>query len=119
MEQLKDIILELETTLVNQDTRLSAEKLNLLLADDFIEYGSSGGIYDKKITIESLTAGDGMIYKIYDFEIVQLSEDLIQSRFKTDRTNPDGSNLSSLRSSIWKNNNGNWQMWFHQGTPIK
>lgn len=119
MENLKETILALETTLVNQDVRMSEEKLDELLADDFLEYGSSGGIYDKKITIETLTEGDGFTYKIYDFEIIELSPNFIQSRFKTNRTNPDGSNLTSLRSSIWKNNNGSWQMWFHQGTPIK
>ncbi len=119
MNDLKEILYQRELSLITPDSRSSAGKLNELLADDFIEYGSSGSIYNKGITIESLTDGPSPIYKIYDFEVFTLSETFAQTRFKTDRTNLDGTELTSLRSSIWKKTNGNWQMFFHQGTPVK
>lgn len=119
MNELKDTLYQLELSLVNQDNRSSAEKLNELLADDFIEYGSSGSIYNKEITISSLTSAPSPTYTIYDFEIVQLSDTCAQTRFKTDRINLDGTKLTSLRSSIWKKTNSKWQMFFHQGTPIR
>lgn len=119
MNELKETLYQLELSLVTPDSRSSAEKLNGLLADDFIEYGSSGSIYNKEITIDSLTTTPSPSYKIFDFEIIPLSDMYAQTRFKTDRTNLDGTKLTSLRSSIWKKTNGKWQMCFHQGTPIK
>jgi hypothetical protein len=119
MSDLKEILLELELSLVNQDNRSSEEKLNELLSEDFIEYGSSGGIYTKEITISSLTAGPSPIYEIYDFEFVYLSEIYAQTRFKTDRVDLNGTRLTSLRSSVWRLTKGKWQMCFHQGTPIR
>lgn len=119
MNELKEILYQLEVSLVNQDNRSSAEKLNELLADDFIEYGSSGSVYNKEITMSSLTSAPSPTYKIYDFEVCCLSETFAQTRYKTDRINIDGTKLTSLRSSIWKKTGKNWQMYFHQGTPSK
>lgn len=119
MNELKDILYQLELSLVNQDNRYSIDKLNELLADDFIEYGSSGSIYNKEITISSLIGAPSPTYEIYDFEVISLSETFAQTRFKTNRTNLDGTKLISLRSSIWKKTDGKWQMYFHQGTPSK
>jgi hypothetical protein len=119
MNELKDTLYQLELSLVNQDNRSSADILNELLADDFIEYGSSGSIYNKEVTINSLTGAPSPTYEIYDFEAISLSEAFAQTRFKTNRTNLDGTKLTSLRSSIWKKSNGKWQMCFHQGTPSK
>ncbi len=118
MEDLKDTLYNLETELVTQAVRSSADKLNQLLADDLVEYGSSGGIYDKKITIDSLTNEPSPSYTMYDFEVVSLSDNLAQTRFKTDRTKPDGTQLTSLRNSLWRKQDGKWQMFFHQGTPV-
>ena len=118
METIKEIIYELEMSLLTKEVRASVEKLGQLLADDFIEYGSSGLIYDKKATLEKLPKSQSPRYRLYDFEIFVFSDQVVQTRFKTDRTNADGTQTTSLRSSLWKNNNGTWQMFFHQGTPI-
>jgi hypothetical protein len=119
MNELKEILYKLELDLITPDSRSSRGKLNELLADDFIEYGSSGSIYNKEMTIMYLANVQSPVYEIYDFEVVSLSEVYSQTRFKTNRTNLDGTKLTSLRNSIWKKVNGNWQMYFHQGTPIK
>lgn len=115
--ELVETIQNLELSLLATEVRTSREKLDLLLADDFTEYGSAGLVYHKRDTLENLTTNKSPEYYLYDFEIVQLSESVIQARYKTDRTNPDGTKLTSLRSSLWRNTNGNWQMFFHQGTP--
>jgi hypothetical protein len=49
MENLEELIYKLETDLLKPEVRASVEELNELMSDDFIEYGSSGFIYDKKI----------------------------------------------------------------------
>lgn len=117
METIKEVIYKLETSLLTPEIRTSFEKLDKLLADDFIEYGSSGLIYDKKTTLEKLPKSQPLHYRLYDFEIIIFSDQIVQTRFKTDRVNTDGTKTISLRSSMWKNSNGNWQMFFHQGTP--
>lgn len=117
METIKEIIYQLETSLLTPEVRTSFEKLSKLLSDDFAEYGSSGLIYDKKITLEKLPKSKPLNYRLYDFEIFIISDQIVQTRFKTDRINADGTQTIALRSSLWKKNNGNWQMFFHQGTP--
>ncbi len=119
MENLKEIIYELETDLLKPETRKSKEKLDGLISSDFIEYGSSGSIYDKNIILERLPNGDSPTYILYDFEFFVLSEDIVQTRFKTDKIEIDGTKTSSLRSSIWRKNDGKWRILFHQGTLIK
>jgi len=119
MNELKEIIYKLETDLLKPEVRSSVDLLNTLIADDFIEYGSSGLIYDKKNILERLPKGLSPTYNLYDFECINLSEDIIQTRFKTDRINLDNTKTTSLRTSLWRNSNDNWQIFFHQGTPVK
>jgi hypothetical protein len=43
---------------------------------------------------------------------------MVQTLFKTEKTVVETGKVSySMRSSIWKNENGKWRMIFHQGTP--
>lgn len=119
MENIKELIYKLEIDLLKPEVRASVQKLNKLIADDFIEYGSSGLVYNKKIILERLPQDNSPTYFLSDFEVVVLSEDKVQTRFKTDRTNLDNTKTTSLRTSLWRKNNDNWQIFFHQGTPIK
>ena len=119
MKELEALIFELETSLLRQEVRTSVESLNILIADDFIEYGSSGLIYDKKNILERLPQGVSPTYNLYDFQCINLSENIVQTRFKTERTNLDNTMATSLRTSLWRKSGNNWQIFFHQGTPIK
>jgi len=121
-KDFKVVIFELETSLLKSEVRLSREKLNLLLADDFIEFGSSGLIYDKKEILDRLPKNSQtspVEFLVSDFAVKELSENLILATFKTDKILSDKSHLISLRSSIWRKTSDGWQMIFHQGTPIK
>jgi hypothetical protein len=117
MNELKEIIYNLEASLLTQEVRSSFEKLNKLMTDDFIEYGSSGLIYNKKDILERLPNKPSPSYSLSNFELIIISESVVQTRFKTRRINLDGSELSSLHSSLWRKSNSDWQMFFHQGTP--
>jgi len=119
MNELKEIIYKLETDLLKPEIRTSIEKLDELLASDFIEYGSSGLIYNKAIILERLPQGTSPSYSLCDFEIVILSEDVVQTRFKTDRINIDNTKTVSLRASLWRKSNNKWHIFFHQGTLVK
>lgn len=120
MNEITQQFYDLETTLLKPEVRSSSEELDKLLADDFMEFGSSGSVYRKPNTLANLTANtDKVVYEVGDFEAKELSENFVLTTFKTKRTINDIDVVVSLRSSIWKKTNGNWQIFFHQGTPTK
>lgn len=120
MNDLHETIYELETSLLKPEVRSSHEQLNNLLSDDFREFGSSGLVYTKQNVLERLSSNtDKVVYTLSDFKVVALSEDIIMANFKTDRIINDIDKVSSLRTSLWRKEDGSWRMFFHQGTPIK
>jgi hypothetical protein len=111
-------IIELEKKLLKNSIRKKTEELNNLLHEEFIEFSTSGKVYNKKMIIEMLAAENPIEIEASDFESIQLAPNIIQLRFKTQKNNQDGSIVTTLRSSIWKLENSKWQMIFHQGTKI-
>ncbi len=111
-----DSIIALEKMLLDSTIRKDPTKLDFLLADDFVEFGTSGRVYDKKIIIERLSEESTVLVEAFNFKGISLSPDVVQLTFKTKRKNEDGSYSASLRCSIWKRNGNQWQMLFHQGT---
>lgn len=106
-------IQQLEISLLQPSTRQSKAELNQLIADEFIEFGMSGNIYNKPAIIDLLPNEKERAFNVEDFVIKKLSENIVLATYKI--TEKDS---SSLRSSIWKKYNGNWQIIFHQGTRI-
>lgn len=100
----------LETQLHQPEIRSSIEKLDLLLADDFIEFTSSGRKINKQDCLNGLS-NSKMIASHFDYkkltdETILITYELTNETRKTE----------SLRSSIWRQKDGQWQMIFHQGT---
>ncbi|MCK6256361.1 DUF4440 domain-containing protein [Fictibacillus sp. KIGAM418] len=107
---LKELIYELETRLLQSEVRQSKKELDVLLADDFLEFTSSG----RRISKQDCFDGLGVpIMTVSHFEIQLLSDKVVQAIYEL---NDETNNLKSLRSSLWRENNGVWQMFFHQGT---
>lgn len=117
-DQLSEYIEGLERQLQTPKTRLSEKELTDLLSVDFIEYGSSGNIYSRDDIIDALAGEVDVNYTMWGFEMIQLSESLIQARYYTRTTEGGLLRNYALRSSVWKNENGVWRMTFHQGTPM-
>ncbi|MCM3585733.1 DUF4440 domain-containing protein [Mesobacillus maritimus] len=109
---LKKQIKQLEEKLLSPEVRSSKVELQKLLADDFFEFGSSGRVLYKD---EEIAAdGIGIVkMKMSDFEIRLLSDDVVLATYLVLN---ESTNQHSLRSSIWKQNEGKWKMVFHQGT---
>lgn len=115
MEQalLEEHILNLEKRLMSYDFK----ELEELLAEEFMEFGSSGNAYNKKdqlATVSGVTMNKTIPFTVTDFKIKFLGTDVILATY---RTYYHPNKKHALRSSIWKLNNDNWQMLFHQGTP--
>ena len=109
-------IIELELSLLDPEVRKNFSLVDSLLDDSFVEFGTSGKTYDKRIIIERLSEEVPSKIEATDFVPIQLTENVVQLRFKTKRTGEDGLLVVSLRSSIWKKTGETWKMVFHQGT---
>lgn len=107
-------IYELELSLLEPAVRKSSEKINQLIADEFVEFGSSGKIYHKNDVIEELPLEKPQGYKVQNFATSELAENVVLATYLVEI---DG--VRSLRSSIWKYNGDAWQMIFHQGTKCE
>ena len=117
--QIKEYLVSLENKLLSAAVRKSAEEIAQLLADDYLEYGSSGKVYNKKDTIEALQSEPVIEISAHDFNVKLLTPEVALVRYiavKKDKTIIDA---SSLRSSLWKKTGENWQIVFHQGSKIQ
>lgn len=113
--------LELETSLHKREIRASAEALSRLLAEDFIEFGSSGRVFNRPGIIQALGEEQGDLrVTVENFAIKELAANVVLATYVARRSGEGQSSVvtRTLRSSIWKRVDGNWQMLFHQGTII-
>jgi hypothetical protein len=115
---LSEQIRDLEIKLLDPEIRASPEALAKLLADDFVEFGSSGRIYDKQQIVRALRSDAGYRYTLDAFQVRRLGPGVALATYQTTRVGPDAlAPQNALRSSIWRRQEGRWQMTFHQGTP--
>ncbi|GIP24663.1 DUF4440 domain-containing protein [Paenibacillus sp. J22TS3] len=115
LSSLEELILRLEKEVMSYDYDL----MDQLLAEDFREFGSSGSIYNKRDQLDgalSKIGNEPIIYTVTDFRIKELVQDVVLATYRTFRHRDKA---YALRSSIWKRNQEQWQMVFHQGTPVK
>jgi hypothetical protein len=115
----QELIRRMEERLLVPEVRKSGKELDELLADDFIEIGTSG-VYNKRQIIESLKDEPPTKRSLFDFKTFTLAPDVILVTYRIDQyISSDSSPVHSMRSSIWKLLDGRWQMVFHQGTIAK
>lgn len=105
---------ELEESLLTPEIRKSPTLVDLL-ADAFIEFGSSGRTYTKAELVAALQAESPSKQTTSDFKVTELSPEvaLVTYRIHCHREPP----VCTLRSSVWTRSGEQWRMIFHQGTP--
>ena len=114
---LTEEIKQLEEQLLQPELRKSSQDLAYLLSDDFIEFGSSGRIFDKARMIDALQHESRDQLSLTDFQIKDLTPDVVLVTYRAARrSEATGQTTCSLRSSIWQSIEGRWQIVFHQGT---
>ena len=119
-EIIKNCLYKLEKKLLQTNTHQFSLEITDLLSEEFVEFGSSGSIYNKKQVIEYLKQDTGYTTNIENFDINILTENVILATYKAEKYNcHKGDRIKSLRSSLWKFSNNRWQLIFHQGTPLK
>lgn len=109
---------KLEESLLDSNVRRDGDRLRQVLAEDFLEFGSSGRVWTRKTIIDLLaTEMDFFPPAIEDFQCSLISDRVALVTYRTVRYDrKSGERLVSLRSSLWTRENGDWRMRFHQGT---
>ncbi|MFG2498018.1 DUF4440 domain-containing protein [Streptomyces sp. NPDC048441] len=108
--------IEAELRLLAPEVRTSPELLGGLLHPEFTEFGASGTRWDRASIITALTENPGRSGRpimTSRMRGVQLADDVVHLTFDT-----DSNSRLAHRSSLWRRYEGEWLLWFHQGTPF-
>jgi hypothetical protein len=121
VSNLQEVLLrELEEQLLHPELRKSGTDVAVLLADEFVEFGSSGRIYDKQQTVDALRnepQTSVMCRSLLDFKTQILATDVVLVTYRVVQYHSSNeAPIYSLRSSIWKLIDKQWKIVFHQGT---
>jgi hypothetical protein len=120
MESDQTIIIllsELEMRLHQKEVRRSPVELDSLLAENFIEFGGNGQVYDKQAIIQALVSEGEREFTISDLRVEYLPPHVALVTYLSE-SSLEGKAVRSLRSSLWRKSDRGWQMVFHQGTKI-
>jgi hypothetical protein len=120
MTRAEDITVHLrgsEEALLDPAVRRDRTRVGELLADDFVEFGSSGRMWTRDEILDLLARETPEPIRMADFECALLAEDVALITYRASRTDArTGIQFSSLRCSIWTKKPGWWRLRFHQGT---
>lgn len=91
-----------------------------LLADDFLEFGRSGGVYLKEEVVRGLAVErdrQPSEFTAHGYELRALAVGVLLLTYRTTRRQESVPDLHTLRSSVWKLSIDRWQIAFHQEQP--
>lgn len=109
-----DQLRSLEKEMLDPDTRRNPLRMRELLNDDFIEFGSSGRVYEKRMLIDMLSKEEHADVVIRDFAVRELAPTTALVTYRS----VGQSGQEARRSSVWVNGADGWRLSFHQGTRI-
>ncbi len=104
---------ELELCLLQPDIRTS-KRVEELLAEDFIEVSSTGSTHTRQEIINALQSEPTTRWTTSQLKVRMIAPDVALVTFNARRHSEPP--VLSVRSSIWRQRDGQWQMCFHQGT---
>lgn len=118
---IRQHLIYLEKHLLSPEVRTDTNILDQLLSDDFLEFNSQGHTYGKAEVLARLPHEvDPLIsFNQHDFQLRMISPDVAQLTYKATINSPSKVTQYSLRSSIWRQHQQQWQLVFHQGTSCK
>jgi len=112
-EALESLLEKLESQLLVLQLRKS-ELVSELLAEEFVEFGSSGRRFNKAQIVAALQAEAPVEITASQFKVQLLSSQIALVTYRAQRHGEPP--VHTLRSSIWQQREGHWQIVFHQGT---
>ncbi|MEV8315977.1 DUF4440 domain-containing protein [Streptomyces sp. NPDC059900] len=111
-----DAAIEAELRLLAPEVRTQPALLAQLLHPEFTEFGASGTPWDRESIIKALgenTHRTGRPIMTSRMRGVELADDVVHLTFDT-----ESNGRRAHRSSLWRRHEGQWLLWFHQGTPF-
>lgn len=105
----------LERELGGSETRKDPGRIQELLSEEFLEFGSSGKVIRKRDFLESANRPDTTMYQLSDFSFRSLGESHILVTYRSVTSPPQ---QVAYRSSIWVKENGKWRLLHHQSTVV-
>lgn len=116
---LLNLLQNLEVSLHQASVRNDHDQLDILLHKEFHEIGRSGTFYTKADTVESLPLQESHPEILArNFKLTVISKDACLLIYEAAQSTRIGEPTQyARRSSIWKLEDGEWKMLFHQGTP--
>jgi hypothetical protein len=118
MASLTQTLLELEKRLMDPEVRCG-EEASELIADDFMEFAGNGRIFNKADALAVMRRHAPRISSMEEFSVRELSPTIALATYRVrSRGNAGSPGRVSVRSSIWVQRNGKWQVTFHQATLV-
>lgn len=106
-----------ERELLTPACRADPHRAGELLAEDFVEFGASGRVWDRGTMLAALAADTSVETEavIADADMTGrvLADSLVLLTYRSTTAV-----RSALRSSLWRREEGGWRVFFHQGTVL-
>ncbi|MFY8275253.1 DUF4440 domain-containing protein [Pseudoalteromonas sp. SSDWG2] len=121
--QLLEQLIELERTLMREEVRADAARLDELLDDDFIEVSTDGRRMNKESVLlrapREQSKGRKPVFHNQDFTGRMLSDTVVQISYSAALRRIKGGQWHfSTRMSIWRlSDTDHWRLVYHQGSP--
>ncbi|TCK75555.1 DUF4440 domain-containing protein [Acidipila rosea] len=110
-------LVRMERVLLRPEIRHDERRMRELLADEFVEFGSSGRVFNKAQILADLGAEAAAEVMADKFQVQWLAESAALLTYHSSRREePSGKVDVALRCSIWVLRDTRWQIVFHQGT---
>lgn len=109
------LLKQLELALLDPAGRSDAILLDRLIADDFIEVAASGRAFGKDEVLARLPSETGILFRAENLTVCLIAPTVGLVTYSVTRTASD-SVAVSRRCSIWRLDQNQWRMVYHQGT---
>jgi hypothetical protein len=104
-----------ELRLLDRAVRRSPEQVAALLHRDFVEFGASGRRWDAASVLAVMSGADAdePPIEVTELSAVVLAPGVVHVTYVS-----NASGRVARRSSLWRESEGEWRLWFHQGTLV-
>ncbi len=109
------LLKQLELELLDPAGRSDSVLLDRLIADDFIEVAASGRAFGKDEVLARLPSETGILFRAEDLTVRLIAPTVGLVTYSVTRT-AGGAPAVSRRCSIWRLDQKQWRMVYHQGT---
>lgn len=114
----RETLKRLEEELWREETRFDRQRMNELIAHDFLEFGRSGRVYHRQDTLAVARHKIDAVLPLPECHVRLLDENIAQVIYNSAVTY-NGMVEYARRSSIWSRTESGWVLRFHQGTPFE